>query len=114
MHPDRLTQRLTMRLPARGTRVSGEAGRPRDVLAASKTLLETGLAIHFLSAGAVACLAQCRGSRPHHGRAHQRLLAPGVLWQASICTARGLASGLVARAGSLACQASASVTQPEG
>jgi hypothetical protein len=58
MHPDRLTQRLAMGLPARGARGGSKAGWPHDVLTASKAFLETGLASQFLSAGAVARLPQ--------------------------------------------------------
>jgi hypothetical protein len=45
MHPDRLTERLTMRLSPCAARVVGEARWSRDVLAASKTLLEMSLAV---------------------------------------------------------------------
>src|SRR5690242_5991231 len=114
MHADDFAECLPIGLAARGARGRGEARRPRDILTGGKALLEARLARQGVGAYAIAALAQRPRSLAHHGRPHQRLLAAGVLWQASIRAPRGLSSGLVARAGSLACEAGAGVAQPEG
>jgi hypothetical protein len=87
----------------------GETRRPCDVLPAAKAFLEARLALKALGAYAIAALAQRPRSLPHHGRAHERLLAPGVSRQPPIRAPRRLSSSLKARARALALQAVANI-----